>query len=107
MDGWATYYGESYNGQPLGCGTGLYRSEDDSIAASAWRPDGSRAYECGARLRITGPGGSHVVTVQDACPGCDWNIIDLSESANRRVCATVDIPYEHTCRVRIEELRDD
>lgn len=109
--GYATYYGASYNGGPLGCGvafavrgTGIYSSDDDSIAASAWNPATGHTYGCGTRLRLTGPGGSHIVTVQDACPGCQPNVIDLSESANRRVCATAAIPYEHTCQVTIERL---
>lgn len=96
IHGFATHYGESYNGQPLGCGTGDYRSDNPEIAAVS--PARYAEWPCGTRLRVCGPAGCAVVTRHDACPGCGPNVIDLSESANRLVCG---VP-EHTCEVTIE-----
>ena len=115
--GWVTHYGESYEGGKLGCGfsapdspfgDGRYHSDDSTIAASAWRSDGSRAYPCGSLLRVSGPAGSIVVMVVDACPGCWWdqdtggNTLDLSEAGSAIVCGT---PGGGTCRARIEVVK--
>jgi len=104
ISGQATHYGESYNGQPLGCaGAGLYSSDNPNIAAVS--PARYQEWPCGTKLRLCGPGGCAVVTRVDSCPGCYANLIDLSESANRLVCATERYPYPHTCAVTIEVLR--
>lgn len=97
--GKVTHYGESYNGQPLGCTGRPYSSSDATIAASAWRPDGSRPYRCGQLLYVAGPAGGITVTVQDACPGCAWNHIDLSESGIEAVCGG-----RFTCAVTITRI---
>lgn len=99
LHGHATHYGASYNGQPLGCGTGVYDSNDPTIAAVS--PARYEEWPCGTELLVCGPGGCTIVTRQDACPGCYANLIDLSEAANRLVCATEAFPYEHTCEVAI------
>jgi hypothetical protein len=105
IHGQATHYGESYNGQPLGCGPGfgsrdaLYHSDDPVIAAVS--PARYREWPCGTRLQLCGPAGCAIVIRVDACPGCYANLIDLSEAANRLVCG---VP-EHTCRVTIEVMQ--
>lgn len=96
---YATHYGESYDGQTMGCpGAGAYRSDDASIVAVG--PSRYREWPCGTRLEVCGAAGCAVVTRQDACPGCGRNVVDLSEAANRRVCGTP----EHTCEVSIREV---
>jgi len=100
IEGWATHYGEAYNGQRMGCqGAGLYSSDDPTIVAVS--PERYAEWPCGQQLHVSGPAGSIVVTRQDSCPGCGANVLDLSEEGNRRVCG---IP-EHTCRVIIEVMR--
>lgn len=95
IQGQATHYGESYNGQTMRCG-GIYSSDNPNIAAVS--PARYQEWPCGSKIQICGPAGCHTVTRTDACPGCYANLIDLSESGNRLVCG---IP-EHTCRVTIQ-----
>ena len=102
----ATHYGESYNGQGLGCyhpdGTryGVYSSDDIFIVAVG--PSSYRSIGCGRWLRITGPAGSLVAMRKDACPGCDSHgepfFIDLSEAGHEQVCR------RGTCLVTVEVL---
>lgn len=97
--GIATHYGVSYQGQVLGCsGEGRYSTYDPTIAAVD--PARYREWPCGTQLRLTGPGGSTIVTRRDSCPGCSPSMIDLSDAANMLVCG--DRP--HTCRIEIEVL---
>ena len=35
---------------------------------------------------LCGPAGCQGVIVQDVCPGCSVNVIDLSELAHQRAC---------------------
>jgi hypothetical protein len=92
VEGLATHYCADYErcpyrGQSLGCpGAGTYSPDDPTIVATAWRPDGSRPFPCGAVLHVCGGAGCLVGTVQDACPGCGWTTLDLSEAAFERVC---------------------
>ena len=90
-DGYATYYGLTYNGQPLACG-GVYASSDSRILAV-----GPALYglPCGAEVEVCGPGGCAIVERRDSCPGCSANVLDLSEAANELVCGAPP----HTCRV--------
>lgn len=98
--GYATAYGVSYQGQPLGCsGAGVYDTANPAIAAVG--PAHYAEWPCGTELRICGDGGCAVVTRVDSCPGCSYNVVDLSEAANELVCGAP----AHTCRARIEELR--
>ena len=95
----ATHYGESYNGQRMGCpGAGAYDSADLSILAVS--PSRYRDWPCGTRLLVRGPQGRIVVVRQDACPGCDkhgWpEMIDLSEAGHAAVCGI------GTCVVTVE-----
>lgn len=120
--GWATHYGESYRGQPLGCaGAGVYDPADTSIAAVG--PERYGEWPCGTRLRVcalppilgraevadglAGDGADSLQPVRcvevvrvDSCPGCAANVIDLSEAGNAVVCS---VPS--ACRVTIEVLR--
>lgn len=93
-----THYGASYNGSPLGCTGRLYSSGDPSIVATAWRPDGSRTFPCGTVLRLSGPSGTILGVVQDACPGCGWYHLDLSEAGILAVCGGYG-----TCTVQVTE----
>mgnify|MGYP001579982932 CR=1 FL=1 len=98
IEGYATHYGESYNGQRMGCSGAPYRSEDPTILAVG--PGRYAAWPCGTRLLVTGPVGEIVVTRQDSCPGCAPNVLDLSERGNELVCGAPP----HTCRVTIRVL---
>lgn len=86
----ATHYGVSYNGRPLGCGTGLYSSENSEIAAVA--PSRYLEWPCGTRLQITNPANGATLNVvrHDACPGCGHNTIDLSEKGLDILCGKQD-----------------
>ena len=88
-----THYGESYNGQRMGCG-GIYYSSDISIAAVGYPY--STAYPCGAVLELEGPGGTLTVIRQDTCPGCGSGLIDLSEAGIIQVCGSLG-----SCTVRV------
>ena len=48
VGGVVTHYGVSYNGQPLGCGDGPYRSGDFSVIAVG--PARYSEWPCGTRL---------------------------------------------------------
>lgn len=95
--GRVTHYGESYNGQPLGCGTGTYDSGDPSIIAVG--PAQYRDWPCGTVLVLRGPAGELRGVRQDACPGCGVNHLDLSEAGIAQVCGK----GAGTCAVTIEE----
>lgn len=98
-DGFVTHYGESFNGHTLGCGGGSYSSGDDSIlAVSPSRYDG---WPCGTMLRVCGPVGCINGARQDACPACEPNQLDLSESGIAKVCGN----GIGNCRVTIELVK--
>lgn len=101
--GLVTAYGVEYNGRPLGCSGRPYSSEDASIAASPWSAGGGHWWPCGTVLRVSGPGGSAVVIIQDACPGCEAAgvVVDLSEAANLLICGG---PAAHTCSGTVEVI---
>ena len=84
MPSLVTHYGEAYNGNVLGCGTGLYSSDNPTIVAVGPERDGE--IPCGTLLHICGGGGCIVAQRQDACPGCAPILFDLSESAFSAVC---------------------
>ncbi len=97
VDGaWVTHYGESFNGQPLGCDTGLYSSEDASIIAVG--PSRYSEWPCGTVLRICGPGSCIAAQRVDGCPGCGPNHIDLSEQGLSLVCG----PGSGVCKASVE-----
>lgn len=78
-----THYGESYQGQQMGCvGSGLYDTNNPVIIASS--PYGP--YECGNKILIIGPVGSLVGFMVDTCPGCPPGQLDLSEAGIAQVC---------------------
>jgi hypothetical protein len=96
----ATHYGPAYQGQPLGCGTGYYSSDDPAIVAVG--PSRYGEWFCGQTLRVCGAAGCITGTRQDSCPGCDGSVIDLSEAGIATVCgAGTDV-----CRVTIEIAPD-
>lgn len=94
--GWATHYGESYQGGVLGCGSGYYDTANADIIAVG--PARYGEWPCGTKLRVCGPAGCLTATRHDACPGCTANVVDLSEAGSRLVCG--DPP--HTCRATIQ-----
>jgi len=98
LRGWATHYGESFAGQPLGCGYGPYDPWDPSIIAVG--PSRYRDWPCGAFLEVCGPAGCILGIRQDSCPGCVSNVVDLSEAGSQIVCGAPP----HTCRVTIQRL---
>lgn len=98
IHGVATHYGYSFNGLPLGCGNGLYSSDDPTIVAVS--PARYQQWPCGTRLQVCGPADCMVVTRQDSCPGCHANMFDLSEAGSTRVCGG----RPHTCEVTVREL---
>ena len=95
-NGRATHYGESYQGQTMGCG-GTYDTADPTIVAVS--PDRYESWPCGTRLRVTGPAGQQDVVRTDSCPGCTGNWLDLSEAGFARVCGV------GTCEITIEVLQ--
>lgn len=97
--GFATRYGEAYNGQALGCGGGHYSSADASIAAVG--PEREAEWPCGTYLRVCGPAGCADVIRKDGCPGCSAYVIDLSEAGLWLVCG----PGSGVCRVTIQKMQ--
>ena len=98
IHGRVTHYGESYNGQPLGCGTGDYSSGDVSIVAVA--PARYSAWPCGQLLRVCGVSGCIDAVRQDACPGCAADQLDLAEAGIAQVCGE----GAGACEVTISEV---
>ena len=82
--GVATRYGESYNNQPLGCGGGVYSSDDPSIIAVG--PTDYATWPCGTPLTVCGVLACINGIRQDSCPGCGPGHVDLSEAGLWRVC---------------------
>ena len=103
VDGWiegrATHYGESYNGLPLGCGTGDYRSENPRIVAVS--PARYVEWPCGTRFEICGDRGCIEGERHDACPGCGRDHLDLSEAGIAAVCGEVG-----TCAIRFRIVEE-
>ena len=97
--GSATHYGESYQGQTMGCG-GTYDTNNTAIVAIS--PDRYADWPCGTKMKISGPSGSVFVERTDACPGCSGNHIDLSEAGFIAVCGSL---AAGTCGVDIALLR--
>ena len=79
-----THYGESYNGQVLGCGYGNYSSDDATIVAVG--PARSGSWPCGTLLQICGPVKCTLAMRKDSCPGCSPYVLDLSEAGIGEVC---------------------
>ena len=84
MPSLVTHYGEAFNGNVLGCGTGYYSSDNPTIVAVS--PALYAQIPCGTLLQICGDGGCIVAQRQDACPGCSPVLFDLSEAAFAAVC---------------------
>lgn len=80
----ATRYGASYNGSPLGCGSGVYSSGNPGILAAP--PSKYHEWPCGTPLQVCSGNACIWVTRVDSCPGCGSNHIDLSESGIAILC---------------------
>ena len=76
----------------------MYDSSNPTIAAVAW-PARDLEWPCGTSLEICGPGGCVEAMRVDACPGCGYNTIDLSEAGSAAVCGEVG-NCEVTIRMR-------
>jgi hypothetical protein len=97
IDGaWVTHYGESFNGQALGCSANPYASDDASIVAVG--PSLGAQWPCGTVLQICGPGGCIMAEREDGCPGCGDYHIDLSEEGLLLVCG----PGSGVCQASVE-----
>ncbi len=96
--GYATHYGESYNGSPLGCGFGPYSSANPTIVAVG--PARAGSMPCGTSIQVCGPAGCIVAMRQDSCPGCSAYVLDLSEAGNAAVCGAP----AHTCDITFRAL---
>ena len=95
-----TSYGESYNGQPLGCsGAGVYSSDTPDILAIG--PARYEQWPCGTRLRVCGPVGCVDMIRVDSCPGCSATMLDTSESGYARACGE---DSSGPCDVTVEEM---
>lgn len=100
----ATRYGESYEGEPLGCpgytlpagrADRLYHSADTQILAAS--PAFYRTWECGKYLQVTNlrNGQQLEVVRMDSCPGCGDYQIDLSEAGYAWLCG---VDHYSMCR---------
>jgi len=93
---WVTHYGESFNGQAMGCTAEPYSSDDASIVAVG--PSREAEWPCGTVLRICGPGGCIIAEREDGCPGCGDYHVDLSEEGLLLVCG----PGSGVCQASVE-----
>lgn len=108
----ATYY--TQGGQAGSCGN--FNSDSSKIIALSnyWQDNESPGPYCGRKIQITNQGGGSdnngvgnvvVATVQDTCPSCDENHLDLSEGAFQALTGgNLDPPGEfnicwHFCNV--------
>lgn len=98
-DAWVTHYGESFNGQAMGCDARPYASDDAGIVAVGASRDAE--WPCGTVLRICGPGGCLVAQRADGCPGCGPYHVDLSEEGLLLVCG----PGSGVCQADIKAFR--
>ncbi|HLF77373.1 MAG TPA: hypothetical protein VJB57_07760 [Dehalococcoidia bacterium] len=98
MSGIATRYGTRFSGRSLGCGTGVYRSDNPQIIAVG--PARSREWGCGTLLQVCGKAGCLTGVRVDGCPGCGPNHLDLSESGIALVCGDM----ADYCRVQIQRV---
>ena len=94
----ATHYGVSYQGSPLGCGGGVYDTNDPSIVAVG--PAYYAAWPCGTRLRVCGSAGCIDARRRDSCPGCADSWVDLSEAGILATCG-----HFGRCSVTVEVLK--
>jgi hypothetical protein len=74
----------------------VYDPQDPTIAAVAW-PSRDAEWPCGTSLEICGAAGCIQAIRVDACPGCGYNQVDLSERGIELVCG----PDIGTCSVTI------
>jgi hypothetical protein len=99
IEGKATHYGESYNGRPLGCGTGDYHSTNERIVAVS--PLRYADWPCGTVFEVCGAAGCIEAVRHDACPGCSANHIDLSEAGIEAACGVIA-----TCEIRFRVVKE-
>jgi hypothetical protein len=82
----------------MACG-GSYTARDPSIVAVSLARLGE--WQCGSHLDICGPAGCIAGTMQDTCPGCAGNHLDLSDAGMALVCG----PLVDICNVRVQPMR--
>jgi hypothetical protein len=97
-DVWVTHYGESFNGQAMGCDATPYSSENAGIVAVG--AERSEDWPCGTILRICGPGSCILAQRSDGCGGCGPYHVDLSEEGLQLVCG----PGSGVCQASVEAL---
>lgn len=83
--GQATVYGPASATQ---CGAGLTAWTTLRVAVSSTALMGGA--RCGACMRITGPGGTHVALIDDECFGCAANDLDLQPDAAMAILGATD-----------------
>jgi hypothetical protein len=99
VSGLATHYGPRYGGQSLGCGAGVYTSDNPLIVAVG--PARYREWPCGTTLQVCGSAGCIQGTRVDGCPGCSAYLLDLSEAGIALTCGD----QSNVCRVQIQRLQ--
>ena len=86
--GTATWYKPKTEGGDEGACWGEKIDDDSEIVALNAEQYGNmskNSKHCGRQVRITGPEGSAIATVIDACPGCEYGDLDLTPVLFKRV----------------------
>lgn len=87
VQGYATRYADSLEGNPLGCG-GTFYQDDKTVVAVGWEYD--EVWRCGDALQVCGAAGCINGIRKDTCPGCPGADIDLSRAGLDAVCGNQD-----------------
>jgi expansin (peptidoglycan-binding protein) len=95
--GTATYFHPATNGGPIGaCGP---RESDSSHIVALNAPQygkiSKKSSWCGKKVKITGPHGTTIATINDACPECSHGSLDLTPVLFKKVVGDYDIGEGH------------